>query len=215
MRTKLKRAIRRVEGHDHWKFANNILYGLCNKHPDHRTPDIVMAKIWLIGRSYAAAIERGRKDAAKGDRFYIKQVGPKISKSGIDDWIAAVRSHRKGSQARFEEALITHAKATELFKEISSQEKRSLASKYLHFHVPDAFFIFDSRACAAIRQLSELLGRVSVEAIGVDKEYATFAMKCRKLQALIKATFGANFSTREIDRVLLEIADSWYLNLTA
>ena len=49
-----------------------------------------------------------------------------------------------------------HYLTTKLFSKISGLNKRSLASKYLHFHVPELFYIFDSRAYDAMRN-SELL----------------------------------------------------------
>jgi hypothetical protein len=46
---------------DKWKFGNDILYQLCHDQPKHNDDSVIIAKIWLIGRSYAAAFER-RKD---------------------------------------------------------------------------------------------------------------------------------------------------------
>ena len=41
-----------------WAYANSILYEMCSKTPLHNDADVIVGKIWLIGRSYAAAIER-------------------------------------------------------------------------------------------------------------------------------------------------------------
>jgi hypothetical protein len=41
-----------------WDLGNSVLYDLCRKHPSHKTADEILAKVWLIGRSYAASIER-------------------------------------------------------------------------------------------------------------------------------------------------------------
>ncbi len=41
-----------------WDLGNQVLYDLCSKHPFHKTPQEIIAKVWLIGRSYAAALER-------------------------------------------------------------------------------------------------------------------------------------------------------------
>jgi hypothetical protein len=40
-----------------WDVGNQILYDLCTAHPDHSRDDITIAKVWIIGRTYAAAIE--------------------------------------------------------------------------------------------------------------------------------------------------------------
>ena len=41
-----------------WDLGNKVLYDLCSSYPYHKTDEEIIAKIWLIGRSYAAAIER-------------------------------------------------------------------------------------------------------------------------------------------------------------
>ena len=41
-----------------WAFGNEVLYRMCRESPLHEDPDVVVGKVWLIGRSYAAAIER-------------------------------------------------------------------------------------------------------------------------------------------------------------
>ena len=46
-----------------WDVGNEVLYELCTKHPRHAEIPAVIAKVWLIGRSYAAAIERRRNKA--------------------------------------------------------------------------------------------------------------------------------------------------------
>ena len=52
-------------------FSDGILYRMCQENPDHKKQDVIIGKILLIGRTYAAAIER-RKDTGnyKGDDFY-------------------------------------------------------------------------------------------------------------------------------------------------
>jgi hypothetical protein len=59
-----------------WDIGNRALYALCREFPRHeRAPEIV-AKVWLIGRSYAAAIERGQQSDLLGDDFYTEVVAP-------------------------------------------------------------------------------------------------------------------------------------------
>jgi len=40
--------------------GNTVLYDLCKSYPRHDEEDVIASKIWLIGRAYAAAIERGK-----------------------------------------------------------------------------------------------------------------------------------------------------------
>ena len=68
-----------------WEFGNQVLYDMCRLHPDHKQDEIIIGKIWLIGRTYAAAIERRRSIGdSVGDAFYEDIVAPKIRRSEID-----------------------------------------------------------------------------------------------------------------------------------
>lgn len=54
---------------------NGILYRLCEEHPGHTNEDEIVAKIWLVGRSYSAAIERRRASRdVSGEAFYTTTV---------------------------------------------------------------------------------------------------------------------------------------------
>lgn len=88
----IERLIQVAQEHSKWKFGNDVLYKLCKDHPDHKSEDVVIAKIWLIGRAYSAAIER-RKD--KGSFSYEADVAPKIMESGLDEHLDRVRGFSK------------------------------------------------------------------------------------------------------------------------
>jgi hypothetical protein len=127
-----------------WDLGNEVLYKLCADYPDHSRDDAVIAKIWLIGRSYAAAIERRKiKDDAQGDDFYEKTVVQEVTRSRIDKWFEEIRKDTRNNAVR---SLSVHKKLTDLLYKFTVLEKRSLASKYLHFHFPTRFFIFPRRA---------------------------------------------------------------------
>ena len=66
-----------------WEASNRVLYDLCREHPAHRESGEILAKVLLIGRVYAAAIERRRnkEDDHENDRFYIDTVAPPIRAS--------------------------------------------------------------------------------------------------------------------------------------
>lgn len=53
-----------------WDIGNRILYDMCGAHPEHSQDGEIVAKVWLIGRSYAASIERCRNAKHIGDDFY-------------------------------------------------------------------------------------------------------------------------------------------------
>lgn len=71
---------------DVWVFGNQVLYDLCKSFPNHKTPEEIVAKIWLIGRSYAAAIERRKTKSIEieNDRFYEECVVEAVLQSDLD-----------------------------------------------------------------------------------------------------------------------------------
>ena len=60
----------RTQDYDYWSFGNQILYDMCLKNPSHTNENVIIGKIWLIGRSYAAAIERIKEKSVPSDDFY-------------------------------------------------------------------------------------------------------------------------------------------------
>jgi hypothetical protein len=189
--------------------TNELLYNLCQKYPDHTNQDAVLTKIHVIGRIYAAAIERRKNKKAEetNDSFYISSVVPALMASELDQWIQRAKAVEPNTQAALEVMVRVHGQTTELLKSISDLEKRSLASKYLHFHVPDLFYIYDSRAAKALRGLHKLLGRLPrprSEMRG-DAEYNNFVGKCVVLKSLCEAKFGISLSPRQLDTLLLAI----------
>ncbi len=195
--------INRARTSTRWWFGNKVLYDLCRDNPSHDNGDVVLAKIWLIGRSYAAAIERGPKRDNVNDDFYMDVVVPGILNSNIDDWIYKIK-HLALCNDNLEEFIETHSKVTNLFFEISKRNKRSLASKYLHFHLPKLFFIYDSRAVNGISRITENLEKINVKKIG-DSSYRKFSCKCLSLRNYIECKYGQALSPRQIDNLLLSV----------
>jgi len=184
-----------------WDFGNQVLYDLCRAHHDHNRDDVIIAKVWLIGRSYAAAIERRRIPGAwTGDEFYERHVAPIIRSSGIDSWFDHL-GKSVGQDPALD--LEVHQRLTRLFTEISNLEKRSLASKYLHFHFPERFYIYDSRAAESIRKLTTTVSTKSVLLRNHDDIYAAFYLRCWQLRERLAQFAGQDLSPREIDKVLL------------
>jgi tRNA nucleotidyltransferase/poly(A) polymerase len=206
MRSLTKEEVEKALANDAWDFGNQVLYDLCSQHPFHKSQQEIIAKVWMIGRTYAAALERrkNKSEDSDGDLFYEDKAFPKIKNSGIDDWIGSLKTN-----SRPEEAIEAHSKVTNLFYEISELEKRSLASKYLHFHRPSLFFIYDSRAVKAIRQITPASEKQlpSLSPTKQDEEYLKFYRRCLWLSNELEGKLGRKPSPREIDKVLLIVAD--------
>jgi hypothetical protein len=194
---------------DVWTFGNNVLYRLCRDNPEHKRPEIVTAKVWLIGRSYAAAIERGRKQADSAnpipnDVFYREEVAPALISSDIDDRLNNLQQYDRISEQSISDILTMHKYLVGIFKELTGQRKRSLASKYLHFHRPSLFYIYDTRAVNGFRKIRPRC-RVRHRNVESDSsDYAIFALKLLDLQEDIEHCFGERLTPRQIDRLLLE-----------
>jgi hypothetical protein len=180
-----------------WDLGNDTLYRLCADHPGHTADDVIIAKTWLIGRAYAAAIERRRiASPYLGDAFYEEHVAPRIREAKIDLWLQEL-SAGKNSHV----AVKIHKKLTDLLHDLTGLNKRSFASKYLHFHFPAQFFVFDVRARDSV---NKLVGR-QTPGIGADKdqEYADFYARCEYLSHSIAGLIGRVPDPRELDKVLL------------
>lgn len=187
----------------HWDYGNKVLYDLCQSAFDHKDPAKVIAKVWLIGRAYAAAIERrkGKSEYANED-FYVNVVAPKIVASDIDKWLDELKQYTRIDENSFRAVLDTHEKVIRLFNDISGLDKRSLASKYLHFHLPHLFYIYDARAVKAISYFSHITGRAKASQVG-DKEYNKLVQKCSSLQSHVLEHLQLDLNPRQIDNVLL------------
>jgi hypothetical protein len=97
--------------------------------------------------------------------------------------------------------LETHKRVMDVFADLPEAEARSLASKYLHFHFPELFYIHDSLVDRAARRLVE--GDCGFLAMSeFDPVYGRFHACCRKLADRLAPELGRRLSPRELDRVL-------------
>lgn len=200
-----------VSGDDPWALGNKTLYELCRRHPTHTDTAEIVAKVWLIGRAYSASIERARGKAESAglsnDRFYAEAVPDAHRECGIDEQLEKVAKFNLEDPAAIPATLAAHACLVKTFLALTNKEKRSLASKYLHFHLPDFFFIFDSRAAASIRALGVKPIAVKFPRIA-DRQYAQFVQAAIGLRAYVEKEFGDRLTPRQLDRLLLAIFES-------
>jgi hypothetical protein len=205
-----KRRLERILNNYEWDFGNKILYDLCFNYPLHVVKSEILAKILFIGRIYAVAIERrkNRADGETNEDFYLKKVVPRIKRSRIDQKLSDLNDLLRADDDNFIVLLKTHKYLLELFNTLTELNKHSLSSKYLHFHKPDLFFIYDSRAITALRKCLPRyrLPRNKLQIINsnkVDNEYSKFFVKSMELRLRIENKLRRQITLREYDKILI------------
>ena len=186
-------------------YGNDVLYRMCEEKPLHDERDIISSKIWLIGRSYAVAIERNRSGKTQEEIY--DGISEPVKWTKIAERIGRLRDKSVFSSIDIlAEALALHYELTKLFSCITGLKKRSLASKYLHFHCPNAFYIYDSEVSAEINQI---IKKPWLKLDGeFDEEYKGYAVKAFCLAQEANERYGIELSPRHLDTLLQEIHHS-------
>lgn len=208
MRLSEKLVRKAVSKDDPWRLGNQVLYDLCRDYPHHTNPEEIVAKVWLIGRAYSASVERGRGKAEtaalSNDRFYVEAVPKALTACGLDGRLRRLSRMKSDNRSWSGAVLETHACLVKAFNALTTKDKRSLASKYLHFHLPNAFYIYDSRAASSIRKLG-LRSRNDPASTNGDREYARFVDCASQLRDRVEGQFDVRLTPRQLDRLLLAI----------
>lgn len=207
-----KKQLNLAQQRDVWEFGNCILYKLCKNNFQHTQDEHILAKVLFIGRIYAAAVERRKnKSAENNDNFYTDKIAPTFRKSKLDVKLSALKSIDPDRVESIKPVLQTHYYLTSMLEDITDLKKRSFSSKYLHFHRPDLFYIFDSRAVSALRlftsQVPNDLKHI-LKLKDTDSEYAKFYCKCYDLKRRIKTQLNVDLSIRQLDNLLIEAANT-------
>lgn len=196
---------------DDWDFGNEVLYNLCNENFEHTIANKIIAKVWLIGRAYAAAIERRKNKTDINDDFYVEKVAPIFQSSQLDNHLAELKKHKKITTQNIEIILRTHNYLMSEIRKITDMKKRSFCSKYLHFHLPELFFIYDSRAVNALRsftsRIPKELSYLTKNEIG-DSEYSKFFVKCFDVKNRIEKEYQLSLTNRQFDKILILTANN-------
>ena len=190
-----------------WTLGKQVLYDLCAQYPGHQRDDAVIAKVWLIGRSHSAAIERRKnEEQLPNDSFYEDRVAPALRKSELDCYLDRLQQYQQIDQRSLHEILDTHGYLTKLFYALTQRNNRSLASKYLHFHLPNLFFIYDTLAYTALSNL--LPGkRISNHCLSEhhDYDYRRFCLLALNLRETVHQAYGVFLTPQEMDNLLLSL----------
>ena len=172
----------------------------------------IIAKIWLIGRAYSASIERGRGKAAdsglSNDRFYTEAVPKALRASRLDEKLEALAKLKETKESNVGPVLDAHAHLVHVVPRPDEQEQTvARVRSTSHFHRPDLFFIYDSRAVQGIRALG-IPARALEVPPSADREYARFVGAAIGVREYVRSELRRRLSPRELDRLLLATAAS-------
>ncbi|WP_437917944.1 hypothetical protein [Sphingobacterium sp. LRF_L2] len=212
---------------DEWDLSNQILYEMCQKYPSNIERQAVLAKTLIIGRVYAVALERRKKnreqsglmeEALINDDFYTTSVvsvfedlalDAKIDKIGQWVGLGILDLH----EGQIQTILQLHKQLSVAFLGITGLNKRSFASKYLHFHLPSSYFIYDSRAVEALNIFFKAFPdakspRSWPKTDLCDTDYSSFYIRCMAvLRYLRQLKPTLHISPRHLDNLLIAIAN--------
>lgn len=187
-----------------WEIANQILYELCIKYPLHHDKKEIVAKMIIIGRSYSAdVLRRKTKDGDDPQTFYEK-VAESIRCSELDPLSAKLSEFPKITDEAIEPILFTHNYLMQLLRQYTNLNKRSFASKYLHFHFPQLFYIFDSYAYSALAKVQPRHKPLRDINGDFDEDYRIFFLSVLDLRDYVEKNFNQSLNPRELDRLLID-----------
>ncbi len=188
-----------------WDVGNDWLYKLCETYPKHTDVGEVAAKIWLIGRAYSAAAERGTSGKGNGET-YIRKLAASFVTRKADQYLKALPRKPACFSNNLDRVVKAHTCIESIFAD-KGLRRVSLTSKYLHFHRPDLFPIYDSRAAAAIAQVTPDHRFTEYELLSdhASSRYGKFCTRCAWLADEMKRQTNKTPTLRQLDSMLLEI----------
>ncbi len=138
------------------------------------------------------------------------KVAPAFQKSKIDEYLQKLKLHSQLTENNIIEILKVHSYLIKIIRDLTDDNKRSFSSKYLHFHLPNLFFIYDERAIQAISKLKikfQYKYKTIINSENVDKEYASFFYKCWYLMKYVKEKYNKELTPRHLDNILMKIVE--------
>lgn len=191
-------------------YLNSVLYGMCKKSPGHTDIGVIYAKLSIIGRTYAAALERTSTKEKKSNAIFSTAISKIIKDGTLDVLINEARSAKLPTSVEFSstdlEAISTilapHAYLSRVLGQAAEIGKVSLSSKYLHFHLPDLYPIYDKYSRRNISKFTSGIGN-KLKYENCDESYAKFFIRCLVLKNSLMKNHQKKLSLRQIDNLLL------------
>ncbi len=192
-----------------WTLGNQVLYDMCRNHPSQSETTAIVSKFWLIGRAYSAAIERRHTSKEEplldGENFYEHRLAPIYKQAGFDYVFAPLYDYEDIAESNLKHILEVHFKLTQTLQEVAGQWNLSLASKYLHFHFPKLFYIYDSRAHSGLGRYVLGWQKQKLPTGSHHDVYYKFSLAMIALRDEIKSNYGLALSPQHLDGIVLQI----------
>lgn len=165
------------DANSNWYLFDKVLYDLCQQYPRHNNPHEIVAKIAMIGRAYSASVERRNiADNQRNLDFFYVFIAPLIINSDLDERLDALKQYKTPTPDNLPEILATHLYLQELLKKVTERDNRSFSSKYLHFHFPNLFYLYDFFSKDKMNEIVKHKGRWHIPSDS-DREYAMYCQK--------------------------------------
>ena len=194
-----------------WSVGNDFLYKLFSENISHVDSSEIVAKVWILGRTYSASIERHKnRDFPPATNFYedvVPYLFKGLNKSNyFDESIQLLRGLREDEiEDNLDDILTLHLKLQSAIQKFTKDKKTSFCSKYLHFHCPNCYFIYDSIARNNIKGLLHMLDLESHKRVlnTGDPAYSLFYGKCQEARKALELKYQTTITIREFDTVLM------------
>jgi hypothetical protein len=179
---------------------------MCAENPGHTDDYVTSGKIISIGGIYAASPERGSGNTpATGDNLP-QAIAKQLRSSSLDEQLASIGFDQKITDQRvLDQVICAHAFLVKQIRFATEQwpgenrdkdkwkarNQTSFASKYLHFHRPNAFPIMDS------------LARAGLNCAGRKGAFPTYSKFCETFLEHV-LVLNSPWTPRDIDTVLVK-----------
>lgn len=191
-----------------WSERDRFLESLCRD--SNPSEEEVAARLLIVGRTYAAPLERFQGAKRKWFHAY-RGVAKRLVDKGFLQELGQFDPPEFWSSAATQmEVLRLHRQLIELLG--CKKNPRSLASKFMHFHRPDVVLIFDNNARAAASRTMESL-RLQVEKLdihGVDDPYRRYLQNALALKRHIEDQIEIEVPTpRDLDKIIIRLSGAF------
>jgi hypothetical protein len=192
-------------------FENQVLYRMCLDYPGHDDPYVTAGKIITIGRVYAASPERGAGVAvAEGTPLLRTMIAQRFREICLHEVLNSIGFETRFSAHIAQEVVNVHGLVNATVgatirawngRRDEAFARESFASKYLHFHRPNAFPILDRYSREGVRRTFPRHRAGELIPANGNTGYARFCELV--LRFVAQPNIASDWTPRSIDSALM------------